>query len=155
MSTLDAEIASPCRLAILDLRIAWRRIYGTEPPTRLTRDLMARAIAYRMQERAHGGLAPATTRRLRALAREFETKGADALDPGVALRLGTRLVREWGGMTHTVIVVEDGFEYAGERCASLTEIARRITGAHWSGPRFFRVKQRTSRRTAAAESRNG
>jgi len=58
-------------------------------------------------------------------------------------------------MTHTVIVVEDGFEYAGGRCASLTEIARRITGAHWSGPRFFRVKQRTSRRTAAAESRNG
>jgi hypothetical protein len=58
-------------------------------------------------------------------------------------------------MTHTVIVVEDGFEYAGERYASLTRIARRITGAHWSGPRFFRVRQRTSRRTAAVESRDG
>jgi len=154
MSALEGEIAGLQELAIHDLRIAWRRVHGEEPPARLTRDLMARAIAYRMQERARGGLAPATRRRVSALVREIDTKGAAALDPGVPLRPGTRLVREWGGATHTVVVVEDGFEYAGERYPSLTQIATRITGAHWSGPRFFRVKKRASRRTVAAESRD-
>jgi Protein of unknown function (DUF2924) len=142
MTPLESEIAALDGLAGHDLRIAWRRFYRDKPPRCLSRDLMIRAIAYRMQERAHGGLAPGTRRRLRALAREAETKGTDALDPGVALRPGTRLVREWGGGTHTIIVVEDGFEYASERYASLTQIATRITGAHWSGPRFFRVRPR-------------
>lgn len=155
MDPLEAEIAGLQGLAIDELRIVWQRVCRDEPPGRLTRDLMARAIAYRLQEQAQGGLAPATKRRLRALAMEFESKGRDALDPGLVLRPGTRLVREWGGATHTVAVVEDGFEYAGERYRSLTEIASRITGAHWSGPRFFRVKQRRSRSTVAAESRNG
>ena len=89
-----------------------------------------------------------------ALVREIEKKGTEALDPGAALRLGTRLVREWGGATHTVVVVEDGFEYDGERYPSLTQIATRITGAHWSGPRFFRVRHRPSRSAVAAESRD-
>jgi len=56
------------------------------------------------------------------------------------LKPGTRLLREWGGKTHTVIVLDDGFEYDGERYPSLTQIARRITAAHWSGPRFFGLK---------------
>ena len=155
MDPLDAEIASLQGLVIDELRIVWQRVCGDEPPGRLTRDLMVRAITYRMQEQAHGGLAPATRRRLRALAREFEAKGADARDPGVALRPGTRLLREWGGKAHVVLVVEHGFEYDGQRYASLTQIARRITGAHWSGLRFFRVKQRASRRTAAAKNRDG
>lgn len=155
MDPLEAEIARLQGLAIHDLRIAWQRIYHDEPPGRLTRDLMARAIAYRMQEQAHGGLSPAAKRRLQSLAREFATKGAGALDAGIVLRPGTRLVREWRGATHTVLVVEDGFEYAGERYASLTQIATRITGAHWSGPRFFRVRQLTSRRSAVSESRDG
>ncbi len=150
MDPLEVEIAALKQLAIHDLRIAWRRVHGGEPPARLTRDLMARAIAYRMQERAHGGLAPATKRRLRALAREIETRGGSR-------RRTTARHPPRPGMgrcaTHTVIVLEDEFEHAGERYASLTQIARRITGAHWSGPRFFRVRQRTPRRTVAAESR--
>jgi hypothetical protein len=90
-----------------------------------------------MQERAHGGLAPAIKRRLRVLAAEVEANGAGAFAPALLLKPGTRLLREWGGKTHTVIVLDDGFEYDGERHHSLTQIARRITGAHWSGPRFF------------------
>jgi Protein of unknown function (DUF2924) len=154
MNSLGAQIAGLRELTIHDLRILWRREHGGEPPVPLTRDLMVRAIAYRMQERAHGGLAPATRRRLHALARELEGKGRDALDPGVTLRPGTRLLRDWGGNTHTVLVTEDGFEYAGERYRSLTPIATLITGAHWSGPRFFQVKGRVSRPNVAAESRN-
>jgi hypothetical protein len=153
MSQLDVEIAALEGAAIHDLRIAWRRLHHDDPPARLSRDLMVRAIAYRMQERAHGGLAAATRRWLRALAQEIEANGTDAFDPGVILRPGTRLVREWSGATHTVIVLEEGFEYGGERYGSLTQIATRITGAHWSGPRFFRVRKRPSRAAAEREPR--
>ena len=142
MASLETEIAGLHGLTRHDLQIAWRRFHGCEPPVRLGRDLLVRAIAYRMQERAQGGLAPATRRRLRALAREIEASGTDAFDPGPVLKPGTRLVRDWGGRTHTVIVVEDGFDYEGERYRSLTKIATRITGAHWSGPRFFGIGKR-------------
>jgi hypothetical protein len=75
------------------------------------------------------------------LADEFKANGADALVPAPLLKPGTRLLREWGGKTHTIIVLEDGFEHGGERYQSLTQIARRITGVHWSGPRFFGLRR--------------
>ena len=75
-------------------------------------------------------------RRLQTLAAEFEN-GALSFGPGGALKIGTTLVRQWRGRTHTVLVRDDGFEYEGQSYRSLTVIAERITGAHWSGPRFF------------------
>jgi hypothetical protein len=116
MGPLEAELAGLQELTIHHLRILWRRVHGSEPPAPLTRDLLARAIAYRMQEQVHGGLAPAARRRLRALARVLDGNDGEAIDPGVPLRAGTRLLRDWGGKTHTVLVTEDGFEYEGERC---------------------------------------
>jgi hypothetical protein len=113
---------------------------------------MVRAIAYRMQERAHGGLAPATRRRLRSLVGEIETKGIGAFDPGIALKPGARLVREWGGRRHSVVVLENGFDYDGERYPSLTKIAILITGAHWSGPRFFGIRKTGSGSAISAEA---
>jgi hypothetical protein len=145
MSQLDVEIAALQGAATHDLRIAWRRLYRSEPPPCMTRELMIRAIAYRMQERAHGGLSPATKRKLHSLVAQLEAKGPEAFDPGIVLKPGARLVREWAGQTHTVVVLENGFDYAGERYLSLTKIATRITGAHWSGPRFFGIKKMTSR----------
>jgi hypothetical protein len=145
MSQLDVEIAALLGAATHDLRIAWRRLYRSEPPPCMTRELMIRAIAYRMQERVHGGLATATKRRLHSLVAELEAKGSDAFYPGIVLKPGARLVREWAGQVHTVVVLENGFDYAGERYLSLTKIATRITGAHWSGPRFFGIKKMTSR----------
>jgi hypothetical protein len=94
-----------------------------------------------LQQRAHGGPSRALQRRLRILAGEFE-KGAGSFDAGGVLKTGVSLVRRWRGHTHTVLVGEDGFEYDGQRYRSLTVIAERITGAHWSGPRFFGVNQR-------------
>ena len=141
MDPLEREIAALGGLSAHDLRIAWRRLHRDKPPRCMSRDLMIRAIAYRMQERAHGGLAPATRRRLHSLVGEIETKGTSAFDPGTALKPGARLVREWGGHMHTVIVHEDGFDYDGGRYPSLTKIATRITGAHWSGPRFFGIRK--------------
>ena len=75
------------------------------------------------------------------LAGEFE-KGAGSFDAGGVLKTGASLVRRWRGHTHTVLVGEDGFEYDGQRYRSLTVIAERITGAHWSGPRFFGLSKR-------------
>jgi hypothetical protein len=121
-----------------ELRIAWRALRCGDPMAPSSRDLMLRETAYKMQERAHGGLAPAIKRRLRALAAELETSGTGTLAP---VKPGTRLLREWGGRTHTVIVLDDGFDYDGGRYQSLSQIALRITGAHWSGPRFFGLRR--------------
>jgi hypothetical protein len=123
-------------LSLDKLRGEWRRLYRSEPP-RISRDLLLRGIAYRHQELKHGGLGKTTRRKLKTLAKMFRTEGRVGPDPGLTLKPGARLVREWHGRTHTVTVTEDGFEYSGTSYASLTKIAKQITGTHWSGPRFF------------------
>jgi len=138
----DANCPSPRLPYALDdvnldeLRCEWRRLYRSEPP-RFGRDLLIRGIGYRLQEIQHGGLGKSTRRKLKTLAKIFRTEGRVAPEPGLSLKPGARLVREWHGRTHTVTVAEDGFEYAGRPYSSLTKIAEKITGAHWSGPRFF------------------
>ena len=96
MTALESEIGSLTELPSPELRIVWRRVYCTQPPRCMSRDLMIRAIAYRMQERAHGGLAPAVKRRLRNLVAEIEAKVTRIFDPGVVLKPGARLVRAHG-----------------------------------------------------------
>jgi len=141
MGDLGSEVAALPGMSARQLRAAWRALRCGEPMAPSSRDLLIREIAYKLQERAHGGLAPAVRRRLRALAQELERSGAGAFAPAPLPKSGTRLLREWGGRTHNVIVLDRGFEYEGERYRSLTEIARRITGAHWSGPRFFGLRK--------------
>jgi hypothetical protein len=149
---IEAEIAGLPDRSTHELRLAWRSSYRGDPPLGLSRDLMIRALANKMQERAHGGPSRSLKRHLHTLAGEFE-KGSLSFDPGVVLKTGARLVRQWRGHAHTVLVLGDGFEYEGQRYRSLTMIAARITGAHWSGPRFFGVTNRTSRsRSTAAET---
>jgi hypothetical protein len=126
-------------LRLLDregLRREWRRLYHREPQ-RISRDLFVLGLGYRLQEIAQGGLSKATRRKLRTMAKALRTNGRVGPAPGLSLKPGARLVREWGGHTHSVTVTEDGFEYAGQNYPSLTKIAKKITGAHWSGPRFF------------------
>ena len=88
-------------------------------------------------------------RRLQTLAGEFEKKSA-SFHPGIVPKTGTTLVRQWRGHAYTVVVREDGFEYEGQHYRSLTVIAERITGAHWSGPRFFGLTKRTGASLGAA-----
>ena len=88
-------------------------------------------------EELQGGLRQATKRKLATLAKSLRTTGRVGQMPSLSLKPGARLVREWHGRTHIVSVAEDGFEYAGASYTSLTQIAKKITGAHWSGPRFF------------------
>ncbi|MGB4866749.1 MAG: DUF2924 domain-containing protein [Hyphomicrobium sp.] len=53
-------------------------------------------------------------------------------------------MRDWRGTTHTVLVLDNGYEWQGELYRSLTQIAQAITGAHWSGPRFFGLAKRST-----------
>ena len=87
---------------------------------------------YETQARALGGLSRVTERRLKKA-----SLGAAAPPRAKA---GTRLVREWNGRTYQVEVVEGGYVMDGKSWRSLSAIARHITGAHWSGPRFFGVQ---------------
>jgi hypothetical protein len=141
LAELDGGITGLVDRSTQELRRAWRKLHHTGPPLGLSRDLMTRGLADELQQRAHGGPSRALQRRLQTLAGQFE-KGARSFDPGIALKAGATLVRQWRGHTHTVLVREDGFEYEGQRYRSLTVIAKQITGAHWSGPRFFGVSKR-------------
>ena len=138
---LERDLAGLVDRSTQDLRLAWRQLHRTGPPPGLSRDLMIRALAHQRQERTEGGARPALRRCLQGLAREFE-KGGPSFDPGIVPKTGTMLVRQWRARIHTVLVREDGFEYEGEHYRSLTVIAERITGAHWSGPRFFGLTKR-------------
>jgi hypothetical protein len=133
---IAAELTRLGALTNFELRREWRRLHGMQPPKSLSRDLLLRGITYKIQERAFGGLSKSVLRRLSdALpeARSNSVRGATA----VRVKVGTRLVREWNGQTHTVLVHADGVEWRGKLYRSLSVVARKITGAHWSGPRFF------------------
>jgi hypothetical protein len=138
---LDGELAGFIDRSTTELRRAWRTLHHREPPLGLSHDLIIRGLADKLQQRAHGGPSRSLQRRLQTLTGDFE-KGARSFDHGIMLKSGATLVRQWRGRTHTVLVGEDGFEYDGRRYRSLTVIAERITGAHWSGPRFFGLSKR-------------
>ena len=127
-----------------------------QDPPRISRDLLVLGIAYRLQEIEHGGLGKATLRKLRTLAKTLRATGRVGPTPSLSLKPGARLVREWHGRTHTVTVTEDGFDYAGTSYPSLSKIAKKITGTHWSGPRFFGLlakgKSHSERRRTMVES---
>ena len=100
-----------------------------------------RALANQLQEWILGRASGALRRRLQTLAGEFDRNGA-SFDPGVVLKTGTTLVRQWRGHAHSGLEREDGVEYERQRYRSLTMSSERITGAHWSGPRFFGLTRR-------------
>jgi Protein of unknown function (DUF2924) len=131
-------------LELSDLRLQWRGLYKAAAPSHFSRELLMRAVAYRMQELALGGLRPAQQRWLREIAREFKETGAARMSARSALKPGTRLIREWQGRTYEVLVLDDGFSWQGARYRSLSAVARTITGTPWSGPLFFGLKPNRS-----------
>ena len=141
-SDVEAEVAGLLDRSTPELRLAWHEFHHARPPSGLSRDLLIRALANQLQERSYGGVSRALRRRLQSLAGASE-KATMAVDPGIVLKAGTTLVRQWRGHTHTVLVHKDGFEHEGQLYRSLTAIAERITEAHWSGPRFFGLTKRT------------
>ncbi|MGB8901045.1 MAG: DUF2924 domain-containing protein [Methylocella sp.] len=125
----EGEIDRIRSLGLEELRREWRRLSHGEPP-RISRDLLVLGLGYRLQEVAHGGLGKATRRKLLTMAKALRITGRVGPTPGLSLKPGARLVRDWRDRTHTVTVTEEGFEYAGTSYPSLTKIAKKITGAH-------------------------
>lgn len=153
--TVADEIAALKTQSHSDLRLAWRRAYRCHPPKFLSRDLLELGIAWKLQERAFGGLSATAKRKLDEVARNIEAKSDITKTRRVSLRPGARLIREWGGETHEVLVVEDGFLWRGKTWGSLSMIAREMTGTQWSGPRFFGLdKPKVSRANKAEDQVN-
>ena len=133
---LAEQIAALPDLPSPDLKSRWEELYGRPPPPRIGRLFLVRSIAYRLQDNAYGGLKPALKKKLDRAWQEIEA-GRPVSASVPAAKPGTRLIREWQGVTHEVILQEKGVEYRGEVWSSLSAVAREITGARWSGPRFF------------------
>jgi hypothetical protein len=133
-----AQLAQIPTMEIGALKTMWRDLHGSEPPP-YNRKYLESRLAYRVQELAYGGLKPQTLKRLAALAEELEPRGARS-NAGVPVA-GTRLLREWQGVEHSVTVLADGFEYQGRPYQSLSAIARSITGTRWNGWVFFGLRK--------------
>jgi hypothetical protein len=146
MTRLTDQMAGLAAMSQAQLRAEWRRIHkGQMMPSGLGRDLATRAITWKLQERVQGGMPPATSRELRRLADQLRGTGEIDIARDIRLKPGTRLVRQWHGRVFHVLVLEDGFLFEDRQYRSLTPIAREITGAAWSGPRFFGIRERAKR----------
>ena len=133
---LDATIRELADLPRPDLTERWRQLYRAAPPKGISRPLLIRAVAYGMQVKRTGGLKPAVRRKLRKMV-DGGSAGAAANVKPAKFTPGMRLIREWNGSSHVVEAVDGGFVWNGKRYSSLSAVARAITGARWSGPRFF------------------
>jgi hypothetical protein len=134
-SVIAGEVQALAGLGLEGLRAEWRSRYGVPPKLR-SPELLRLALAWRMQSEVLGGLDSETRAALRRST--IPTKAAPALSKGV------RLIREWQGVRHEVVVVEGGFLHQGKTHKSLSEIARSITGSRWNGPRFFGLRDKAA-----------
>jgi Protein of unknown function (DUF2924) len=145
---LDALVASLSRLNLDQLELQWRNHLGGTPPTHLPGWLLTRVLGYRIQAAAFGDLDRAILRRLREPRDEaFGSGGAHPFAtrrpmtrPGVGLKSGALLVREWNGRVERVMVLDEGYAWNGGVYRSLSQVAKAITGTHWNGHRFFGLK---------------
>ena len=126
-----------------ELLALWSATLDQPPPPRASRELLASALAWQLQERKFGGLQPATQRKLRLLARAQERKkpATPSPQPPVNLRPGTAIIKRWRGAQHVVMVLADGFQHQGKVYGSLSQLAREITGTRWNGPAFFGLRK--------------
>ncbi len=142
-NSLSSELAAIAVMTYAELHVAWRRHYRAVPPKKMSRDILELGIAWKLQENKLGGLGTAVKRQIADLARTMEAKSGLAKPRAISLKSGARLLRAWNGVTHEVLVVEDGFLWEDKNWRSLSAIARKITGTRWSGPRFFGLKVTT------------
>lgn len=138
MAWLATDLESIAALSGDTLASAWTETFATPVPE-VAPSLLRRALAYERQERKFGGLPLVVRKQLESITAD-ET--AAIPDPPLKLKAGTRLMREWNGTMYSVLVTVDGFDFGGKTWRSLSMIARHITGAQWSGPRFFGLKRK-------------
>jgi hypothetical protein len=138
--TLEAEIARLNDLGLAELRRVWKERLGT-PPAIASTDLTRRWLSWELQAQVRGGFDATTRRRLRRLCKAFRADASLKTLPDSGPRPGSMLAREWNGVIHRVMVLDEGFAWNGQKHDSLSDIAFRITGTRWSGPRFFGLRQ--------------
>jgi hypothetical protein len=151
IESLSAQVENLCTLGPEELDQTWRALFGSERRRRVCGDLLIKALGYRLQEKAIGGLKPSTRRLLERWGRNGSERGPLAEPARAQPKAGTVLVREWHGVSHRVTVLDDGFEFQRKRFRSLSEIARKITGVRWSGPLFFGLKSLAKEQHHGAE----
>lgn len=142
---LNTELSRITSLTIDQLRVEWRELIGLDPPPAFSKDLIARALCHRLQEQALGGLSPRMRKAVGAIG-----KGDQGLEQRI--KPGSLLVREYEGKLHEVRVAPDGFSWQGETYASLSTIARKITGTKWNGPRFFGLRDDRANEAGAGKT---
>ena len=138
---IEAELARLPKLSIVDLRNRYRELFRTEPPKAFGPDLLRRSIAHRIQERTYGGLPREHQRLLDQLVRAARVKPNGRLELPRRIKPSSELVRTWNRHAYRVVVLKDGFAYDGRTYNSLSEIALKITGTKWNGPRFFGLRR--------------
>ncbi len=142
--SLDDNLHDLTELSRDQLVGSWQSLLRCDPPKGISTRLMVRAIAYEMQAKHYDALKPYLIGRLYKIAAGKPGEAHGNVPAAPKLEPGARLVREWNGVTHTVDVTDLGLEWRGKRYGSLSEIAREITGARWSGPRFFGLNRRAA-----------
>ena len=148
MTELERKLASLSGMPPAQLRAMWRDVWRRPAPD-IGPDLLRRGIAWKLQARIHGDLPAHVRREIDAVATRLR-RGDPAASPRPSLRPGSRLVREWQGRTHQVVVLERGYEYDSRHFRSLTQVARAITGTHQSGLLFFGIRRRRPPTRASA-----
>jgi hypothetical protein len=148
---LARELAGLAHLDENGLDNHFRRLYGVEQPPRLRRPLLIRAVAYRLQEIALGGLRPSARQLLADFADDAHGRRSTHARHERRIKPGTTLLREWHGVQHRLTVLEDGVNFDGKCYRSLSEVARKITGSHRSGPLFFGLKSSRTEHHDGAE----
>jgi len=150
---LEADLKALPTLDLYELRVRWRKLTRSSPPEHLSRSLLLRMIAYKLQARVHGDLDRESVRYLARVAKERARRlragekrkpkqppPIPPVPPRSGLKPGTLIGREFNGTIHRVTVIETGYVWNGHPYRSLSEIARRITGTRWNGPRFFGLR---------------
>jgi hypothetical protein len=143
MTRLEKDLVALPALSSVQLGERWRELGGGEAPS-IPSSLLRRLLAQRLQEKRYGALPLMVVRELeRAMSASTGASAGQLPRRDLVLTPGTRLIREWNGRTIAVEVTGEGRFLWNDQCyRSLSEIARTVTGAHWSGPRFFGLKSR-------------
>jgi hypothetical protein len=153
---VSAQIEALQEMSVHDLRSLWEKVFGYQAPATAKSTFLRRAIAWKIQVKAHGGVKPETHKLLLRIAKDPSlAKSPKVSDAVPEIKPGTRLLRSWDGKTHEVIVTPQGYLWRGKTWKSLSRIAREITGTSWSGPTFFGLKPGKKGRSNIVGGGNG
>jgi hypothetical protein len=137
---IEEDLAELAKAPIRHLRLRWQTMFRSEPPAAFGPDLLRRSIAQKVQEQRYGGLSGPVQRQLSQIVNAMAKKPNGRIELPKRIKPGSVLIRTWKDKSHRVVVLDEGFAFEGGTYASLSEIAREITGTRWNGPKFFGLR---------------